>query len=164
MTTYQVVGQCAHVTTLAVDGGKRSELLYKGSILPESATEKEIAHLLSLNLIAEIGGEPLGTHEVGAVAGGDVRTGLDGNPVQSVEPGIGHPVDDEASRKVKADADLAERRAAAQAKLPADGSLPDGRAGKDVWVEFLVRDGAAYGDVKDADKAELIEMAKSRQK
>nr|WP_221374393.1 hypothetical protein [Actinoplanes polyasparticus] len=157
MTTYQVVGQCAHVTTLNVDGGKRSELLYKGSIVPDSATAKEIEHLLSLRLIAPMGGELLGTHEVGAVAGGDIRTGLDGNLVQSVEPGVGQPL---TSEEEKAAAELAERRAAAKAKLPANNDEPDGRASKDVWVEYLAANGYDYDELVKQDKAELQKLAK----
>ncbi len=161
MTTYQVVGQCAHVTTAAVDGSKRSELLYKGSIIPESATAKEIEHLLSLKLIAPIGGEPFGTHEVGAVSGGDVRTGLDGKPVVSDEPGIGQPVDD-AGSKAKADGELAEKRAAAKAKLPADGSAPHGNAAQAVWVEYVVGRGQDYDTVKDVDRDELKALAEQQ--
>lgn len=159
MTTYQVVGQCAHVTTRGIDGSKRSELLYKGSIVPDSATDAEIKHLLSLNLIAAVGGELFGTHEVGAVAGGDVRTGLDGGLVQSVEPGVGQPL---TSEEEKAAAELAERRAAARAKLPAGGSEPDGRASQAVWVEYLVANGSRYTDIKDAEKAELQRLAKQQ--
>ncbi len=157
MTTYQVVGQCAHATTQHIDGSKRSELLYKGSIVPDSATAKEIEHLLSLRLIAPVGDGPFATHEVGPVAGGDVRTGLDGNPVVSPEPGVGQPAGED---KAKAERELAERRAAAQAKLPADGALPDGRAGKDVWIEFLARQGYDYDELAKQDKAELQALAK----
>lgn len=153
MTTYQVVGQCAHVTVLGVDGGKQIQLLYKGSILPSSATEQQIKHLLSLNLIAAVGGEPVGTHEVGAVAGGTVRTGLDGDEVESVEPGIGKPLDP--------DADVtAGKRAAARAKLPEDGSAPDGRAGHDVWVEYLAARGYDYFELAKQEKSELVSLAK----
>lgn len=159
MTEYQVVGQCAHVTTYAIDGGKRTELLYKGSTVPQSATEKEIKHLLSLKLIEAVGGEPFGTHEVGAVAGGDVRTGLDGKPVQSAEPGVGQPL---TSDEEKAAAEIAERRAAAKAKLPADGSAPDGRASQAVWVEYLTAQGGSYDDLAKADKADLIKLAEQR--
>jgi hypothetical protein len=161
MTTYQVTGQCAHVTTQGIDGSKRSELLYKGSIVPESATAAEIKHLLSLNLISAVGGEPLGTHEVGAVAGGEVRTGLDGNPVQSKEPGVGEPLTD---NEQKSAAELEQKRAAARAKLPEDGSEPDGRAGQAVWVEYLLakHPDRQYADLKDVDKSELQALAKQQ--
>lgn len=163
MTTYQVVGHCAHVTTVDIAGGKQTQLLYKGSMVPDSATPKEIEHLLSIRAITPVGGEPFNTHEVGAVAGGDVRTGLDGNPVQSVEPGVGKPVDsDEAQREAKAAAELEQKREAARAKLPADGSEPDGRAGKDVWVEHLAANGYDYDELVKQDKAELQKLARQQ--
>lgn len=161
MTQYQVVGQCAHVTTYAIDGGRQTELLYKGAIVPQSATEKEIEHLLSLKLIEAVGGELFGTHEVGAVAGGDVRTGLDGKPVQSDEPGVGQPLTPDEE---KAAAELADRRYAAQAKLTElGGKVPDGRASQPVLVEWLTAQGGAYDDLAKAEKSELLDLIKQRQ-
>jgi hypothetical protein len=81
------------------------------------------------------------------------------------DPGLTNtpaPVDAEATAAAKADAELAEKRAAAKAKLPEDGSAPDGRAGQPVWVEYLVTRGSRYEDVAKADKDELVKLAKQQ--
>jgi hypothetical protein len=61
------------------------------------------------------------------------------------------------------DPEVAQKRADARGKLPADGSMPKAQHGQDVWVEYLVAQGSAYEDVAKADKDELIRLAKSRQ-
>ncbi|WBB94193.1 hypothetical protein [Verrucosispora sp. WMMC514] len=188
MTEYQVTGEVAHVT---VEGqfGRQKHLLYKGSrFSAPPATDEEVTHLLSINVITELGGDPVGTHEVGAVAGGEVRAGLDGEPVQSAEPGVGRPVDaqqvvtttghgqavtvtnsDEGGQTVArtADeqaADTEARRQAAREKLAKlGGKAPDGRHSEDVLIEYLVGQGSNYADLVNTDKADLVELVKARQ-
>jgi len=80
-------------------------------------------------------------------------------PVLSTGPERSATLDRE---KAKADAEIAEKRAAAKAKLPTDGSAPDGRAGQAVWVEYLVARGSNYDDVKDVDKADLQKLAEQQ--
>lgn len=77
----------------------------------------------------------------------------------------------EAAEKAKADADrakadseLEEKRAAARQKLSEMGGTPDGRSSQAVWVEFMVGEGSAYDDVKDATKAELVALHEQRSK
>ncbi len=163
MSTYQVVAECAFVT---LDGptGRFQTLMYKGALVPEGAPELE--RLIDSGHVKKVGGEVTGgLNSDGVPDGGldgSVHEGLTTTPVPKSDEQLAEEKA-EAERQ-KAEQDVAEKRAAAQAKLPADGSLPDGRAGRDVWVEYLVRDGASYDDVKDADKADLMELAKSRQK
>jgi hypothetical protein len=62
--------------------------------------------------------------------------------------------------KVKAEQEIADRRAGAKAKLPSDGSAPDGRASKDVLVEYLAGKGYAYDELVKQDPAELRQLTK----
>jgi hypothetical protein len=62
--------------------------------------------------------------------------------------------------KAKADAEVADKRAAAKAKLPSDGSAPHGNASKDVWVEYLAGRGYDYDELVKQDKSDLVELAK----
>lgn len=64
--------------------------------------------------------------------------------------------------KATVDAEVAEKRAAAKAKLPADGSAPDGRASKDVRVEWLTDQGYDYGELVKQDDAALKDLVKQR--
>lgn len=67
----------------------------------------------------------------------------------------------DAAAMARADAEVAEKRAAAKAKLPADGSAPHGNASRDVWVEFLAGKGYDYSELaKQENKADLIDLAK----
>lgn len=54
MTQYQVVGECAHVTTTTPRGPERV-LLYRPAVLPADVPEHEIQHLLARKLIAPLG-------------------------------------------------------------------------------------------------------------
>jgi hypothetical protein len=68
---------------------------------------------------------------------------------------------EQADKQAKADADIAERRTAAKAKVDAlNGAAPDGRASKDVWVEYLATKGYAYDELIKQDKSDLVELAK----
>lgn len=71
--------------------------------------------------------------------------------------------DAEAADKSKADDDLAERRAVAQSKLPPNGGVPDGRASKDVLVEWLAAVGYSYNELSKQEPAELKALIKQRQ-
>jgi hypothetical protein len=88
--------------------------------------------------------------------GGDelVGDGEPGSPA-TLEPGPTPPAQGDA-----ADAARDKAREAAKAKLPADGTAPDGRAAKDVWVEYAVVKGMDRGEAEKADKAELIAALK----
>ena len=154
-TRYQVVAECAHATVHTMFG-RTVTLLEKGALVP--ADTPNLKHLLDIGAVAEVGDEATGGVDADGVPSGaydvTVPEGITSTPV---------PEDEERraeAEKAKADADLAAKRADAQSKLPADGSLPDGRAGKDVWVEYLVANGYDYDTVSGADKAELVDLGK----
>ncbi|GIM88893.1 hypothetical protein [Paractinoplanes toevensis] len=156
---YQVVAECAHVTVNS-PMGRVLNLLYKGALVPADAPE--LPRLLDIGFVAKIGGETGGVDAAGIPAGArevEVPVGVTSTPVAKTEKQL--KAEQDAADKASADADLAEKRTAAKAKLPADGSVPDGRAGKDVFVEFLAGNGYDYDEVaKVQDKGELIELAK----
>jgi hypothetical protein len=160
---YVVTG---HIATFDTDAGqgRMRVTFYKGQRVPEDAPKDQVEHHLDVNLIAEVpGSEPAGLDSAGQVVVGDQRTD-GGKPGEQVPVPTGSlpEADQAAADKAKADAELAEKRAAAKAKLPEGGAMPDGRAGQPVWVEYLVAKGSNYDDVKDVDKAELIELAKQQ--
>lgn len=134
---YVVVGACAHVTD-NTPYGPATVLLYKGAVVPASATAAQIEHLLSVRLIEEIG--DVAENEVTGPADGAKAATV---PDSDVDPEV-----------------LARRKAAAD-KLPADGSAPHANAGKDVWVEYAAVKGMDRAEADKADKADLIAALKS---
>ncbi len=147
--TYRVIGQCAHVTVEGFGGGKYKQLIYRGSVVPDSATDEEIRHLVSINAIAKVD-DGIGTHEAPRQVDTD-RTGTPPAPTtDSADPTAPPPVDPEVARK----------RAEAKAKLPADGSAPDGRASDAVLVEYLVGKGYDRGEAEKASSSDLRKLAK----
>lgn len=166
MTVYQIVAECAHVTVNDPLHGRTLQLLGKGALVPADAPE--LQRLLSIGYVAAVGDEETGGLNADGVPAGalqvEVPPGVTSTPVevseeqrQSAEKALAD------AEQAKTDAAVEERRAAARAKLPEGGAMPDGRAGKDVWVEWLVANGSRYEDVATADKADLIELARSRQ-
>jgi hypothetical protein len=130
MTQYQVVGAIAHVKTMTQSGPKVITL-YKGAMVPADAPADRIRHLLSVKLIAPVGGA--------------ASTSAPTPPASANDGGDG----------------LSEERKTAQAKLPADGSMPHHNAGQPVWVEYLVTKGYDYNALKDQEKPALIDLAKN---
>lgn len=175
---YQVVGECAHVTADTAMGPARV-LLYKGALVPADA--KELKHLLSAGLVAQVGGDETGGVNADgltvAEAEGKVDTPAakaakeaDADPaptpaeVQTAAVAAGTPNADEPSAEEKAAAEVAERRKAARERLAAlGGKAPDGRASQDVLVEYLVAQGGNYDDLSRAEKPDLVDMVKARQ-
>src|ERR1051325_5884634 len=142
---FQVVAECVYATVTGPTG-TAVQLLMKGAPFP--AGDKMLDVYLADGFVAKVpGGDVGGVNADGIPAGAfntDVPAGVKSTPVEKTEEQ--RKADAEADAKVKAHAEDAERRTAAQAKLPTDGSAPDGRAGKDVWVEFLVKSGSRYED------------------
>lgn len=149
MTTYQVTGECAHVTVSSA-AGVNTVLLYKGAFLPDNTTSERINHLLSAGLIKQVDGDPAKA----PVAANPSLTPEQAGTEDKVKP---------AKASGAADDEVAARRKAAQEKLDSMDGVPDGRASKDVLVEYLVRQGGNYDDLAKADKADLVAMAKDRQ-
>jgi len=161
MSVYQVVAECAHVT---MDGptGRAVNLLMKGAHVPADAPE--LKRLLADKFVAEVGKDDTGGVDAYGIPAGaygaDVPANLTTTPLEKSEEQ--RKAEAEAEANYRAAADLAEKRQAAKAKLPEDGSEPDGRAGQDVWVEYLVARGSMYEDVKDASKADLRKLAEQQ--
>lgn len=152
---YQVVGHAAHAT---VDGphGRIRTLLMRGALVPGDAPE--VPHLLSVGLIAPVGqavGETAPAPTSTAVAGGTPGEGSEtpaGSGQQAAPDG----------QSPGPDPEVEEKRAAARAKLPTDGTAPDGRAGQAVWVEYLVTKGYDYDALKNEEKDALRDLASNQ--
>jgi hypothetical protein len=165
---YQIVGECAYVSNDTPSGRTRI-LMYKGALVPPNAPE--LQHLLSTGLVVKVGGEETGgvnadgitTVEAEQLDDDVTRRDSDGvltSPASSGEPNTGLTTSTTGST---AGDSTDAKRAAARAKLPDDGSAPDGRASKDVWVEYHVIQGGNYDDLVKQDKAELVKLAQQRQ-
>jgi hypothetical protein len=158
MTTYQVSGHMATVRTMT-SSGFMWITLYRGSILPPDADPDRIKHLLDVNLIRKV--------EDGTAAGVDAAgAAIAHPPVDKVSEGVKTPEGDEGAAQTEEPelpppADETEREArreAARAKLPTDGSAPDGRASQQVWAEYAVRNGYDRGMVETTTKADLVAL------
>jgi hypothetical protein len=158
---YQVVAECAHAT---VDGptGRAINLLYKGALVPPDAPE--LPRLLDLGFVAKVGDEATGGVDAAGIPSGaydtEVPTGVTTTPVEKTEEQ--KRAEAEAAEKAKVAGEVADKRAAAKAKLPEDGSAPDGRASKDVLVEYLAGKGYDYDELQKQDPAELKALAKQQ--
>ncbi|MFG1846765.1 hypothetical protein [Micromonospora carbonacea] len=161
-TTYQIVGECAYVST-DTPSGRTRVLMYKGALVPGNAPE--LKHLLDSGLVVKVGGGETG----GVNADGLTATeadDLDGDAPRRDSDGVltstyssgEQPTGDQSG------ADSTDtKRAAAQAKLPKDGSAPHPNAGQPVWVEWHVAQGGNYDDLAKQDKADLVKLAQQRQ-
>lgn len=180
MATYQLVGECAYVSTNTALG-RAKVLMHKGALIPADAPE--LKHLLDIGMAARVDDDETGgvnaAGEPAAVADGTVTPAADGS--RSMQPaedgeqqeqattGTAHGQglnlrNTEATDEDKAAAETAARRQAAREKLAAlGGKAPDGRASHDVLVEYLVAQGGNYDDLVRAEKSDLVEMVKSRQ-
>lgn len=75
------------------------------------------------------------------------------------DPGLTNsPAKTEAPAVDTAAAEVEKRRAAARAKLPSDGSAPDGRAADQVYVEYLVGKGYGRVELEKTDREELKKL------
>ena len=158
---YQVVAECAHVT-VSTPSGRMLVLQLKGALVPADAPE--LPRLLDLGYVANVGDDETGGVDAAGTPSGaysiDVPNGVTTTPVEkSAEQ---KAAEEEAEAKSKADVELAEKRVAAKAKLPEDGSAPDGRASKDVRVEWLAGLGHDYDELIKQDDAVLKELVKQR--
>lgn len=131
---YQVCGPLA-VLTADTPHGLTKVTLYKGALVPAGATEKEIAHHLSIGFIRPFG----------AVA-----------PVEPVEPVVSAPT----LTPAVGEGELSQERRDAQAELPGGGAAPKPAQSKAVWVEYAVAKGYDYDTANAATKAELMDLLK----
>lgn len=137
---YQVTGECAFLT---VRGAPRT-LLLKGAVFNAAdVPEAELKHNEESELVEKVDGEPAGINSEGGLGPAETpATGPDS--VVSVTPLTAEQ----------------QRRRSAAAKLPADGSAPDGRAGQDVWVEYAVSKGMDRTEAEKASPKDLREALK----
>lgn len=160
MTQYQVVAECCYATFTSGFGESQIRLLNKGAMFP--ADDPKLKVYLADGFVAKVGGDETGGVDAAGIPAAaydaDVPEGMTTTPVEKSEEQ--RQADAEASEQVKAAAAVADKRTAAQAKLPEDGSAPDGRASKDVWVEYLAAKGYAYDELIKQDKSDLVELAK----
>lgn len=170
----------AAAVTATVNGfnGPTVRTFYRSAILPPEVSPQQIEHLLAVKLISPVEvGEPSVTvagQQVTEppvqqpVSTGDATdatvlgdTGARADQGDTTPPdGAGAEPDGDDSGSTEQDSDVEAKRAEARSKLPADGSLPDGRAGQPVWVEHLVGKGYGYEALVKEDKAELVKIAK----
>jgi hypothetical protein len=159
-TRYQIIAECAYAK-VADAGGVSWRLFEKGALIP--ANTPNLDHLLKNGYVAKVGDEETGGLDASGVPAG--AAGIDVPPGITTTPAGGSVVGANPNAPTEADkaaVELAERRAAAKAKLPEDGSAPDGRAGKDVHVEYLAARGYDYDELSKQDKAEIVEMSKQQ--
>lgn len=158
---YQVVAECAHAT---VDGpaGRMVQLLLKGALVPASAPQ--LRHLLDNGFVVAVGDEATGGVDASGIPSGaydaSVPQGLTTTPVEKSEEQ--RKAEANAAEKATVEAEVADGRSAAKAKLPEDGSAPDGRAAKDVRVEWLAGQGHDYDELMKQDDAALKDLVKQR--
>ncbi len=153
---YQVTAE-AVLATVDTQFGRMKTLLYKGAMLP--ASTPELRHLLDSNMVAEVGDDAgVGLNAEGGL--GPAESPADG-PDSVVSPRARTAEELEADRVAAAEAGEVERkRADAKAKLPADGSAPDGRSSDAVLVEYLVGRGYDRTEVEKASSPELRKLTK----
>lgn len=176
---FQVIAECAHVTTTTT--GVRSQvLLYKGAFLPDDVDQDRLDFLLDGGFIAEEGKVAVAPN---AAVAQDPRLGVDSvtpdvlrgekpadveAPTSDVAAQVAEVTSaegriDKAATSPNEDPEVVQKRAAARAKLPSDGSAPKATNGQDVWVEYLAARGYDYAELAKQDKPELIKLAQSRQ-
>ncbi len=141
---YQVTAE-AVLATVDTQFGRMKTLMYKGAILPGSTPE--LRHLLDSKMVAACGDDTsTGLNAEGGL--GEATTPTDA-PGSVVSPRAATA--EEIAEQAKVDA----AREAARAKLPSDGSAPDGRASAEVWVEYAVAKGMDRGEAEKAGKDEI---------
>lgn len=152
-------------------GGTAGGYLYRGSVIEEARVDADdAARLIEEGFLEKVVRDGEGfklaadtdTDSKGdSVAVGD--TSIVPESELAKDPGPVNGEQQAAAAEATADTDheTETRRAAARAKLPADGSLPDGRAGKDVWVEWLAGRGYDYTELSKQDVADLKALAKN---
>jgi hypothetical protein len=151
--------------------GTAGGYLYRGSVIEEHRVDHDDAERLIgegfLEKVVRAGegfklADDTDTGRKGdSVAVGDTSAVPDSELAKDPGPVNGEQQSAAAEATANADRETEARRAAARAKLPADGSLPDGRASKDVWVEWLAGRGYAYDELVKQEPAELKALAKN---
>lgn len=137
---YQVTAEAVLATVDTVNGRMKT-LLMRGALLPGSTPE--LKHLLDVGMVEKVGD--------------DAGTGLnaEGGLGAAETPAVGPTSVVSSTPLTPEQQELEAKRAEARAKLPADGSAPDGRAAEAVWVEYAVLQGLDRAEAEKAGKEEL---------
>ncbi len=165
---YQVVGECAHVNVTGIGGVQAVQLLYKGAFLPEGVDPARLKHLVDSGLVGKVDGEPIAPNAAieqnpntgESLVGTSSHGQGDGSEGDGLNAGLSEEQRQAQRKAADEAAALEQKRAAAKAKLPADGSVPDGRAADAVFVEYLVARGYSRDEVEKASSADLKKLAK----
>ncbi|MEU4558536.1 hypothetical protein AB0F72_09100 [Actinoplanes sp. NPDC023936] len=181
MSQYQVIAECAHVPVTDHSGVKATHLLYKGAFLPDGVDAERLKFLIDGGFVADTDEAPIAPN---AAVEQDPARGLDsvttevlagekpeeprrdpalqaGERVAEVVTAEGAVDKAAESPRTASDASAVEaKRAAARARLPEGGAEPDGRASKDVWVEYLAAKGYDYDELVKQEKPDLQKLAK----
>lgn len=136
MTAYRVTAPVV-VAQDDTAHGRAMSYFYAGTFLPAGVPSKTVEHLLRRRMI-----EPVD----------------DGRALEPIEDAVVSPAEGDGDQSQDSVPFDAPERVAAREKLPADGSLPDGRAGHPVWVEAAVRAGYAYDAASKSNKKELQDL------
>lgn len=154
---FQVVAECAHVT-VSGPTGRAQTLLLKGALVPADAPE--LGRLLREGYVAKVGGDATGGLDATGTPSGayttEVPASITTTPVEQTDE------QKAAAVKAKAAAELEQTRAAARAKLPEDGAAPDGRAAREVRIEWLAKQGHNYDELAKQDDAALKDLVRQR--
>lgn len=148
--TYQVQSACV-IVPIVSNGDTYLQTIYAGGVFEADPDNDRIIHNAESGYILELGAKATpGVDGAGVPVVDNKRAdgSETGSPVELNDPGTVNEVQ--------------QARSAAAAKLPEDGSAPDGRAAQAVWVEYLVRQGYSYDAVKGEDRAELQKLAKQQ--
>lgn len=176
---YQVVGPLAAFTVSDHEGHGQKVTFYRGSMVPQNASQAEIDHNLSVRLIAPVGSPeeaipamtgPLGTESKRPPEGNSLADPVDRvmapaavSPAVATEEQVqsGTAAAMQQAEPSSTDADAEQKRAEASAKLDEIGGTPDGRSSDAVMVEYLVRNGYERAEVEKANRTELKNLVAS---
>lgn len=149
--TYQVQSAAVQLPVQTKDG-EQIHTMYAGNVFQADPDDYRIKANADSGYILELGAKATpGVDGAGVPVVDDKRAdGTDvGAPVQLDDPGAVNEVQ--------------QARSAAASKLPEDGSAPDGRASREVRLEWLARQGYDYDELAKQDDTELKKLVKERQ-
>lgn len=137
--------------TLVIPTGGVGRYVYSGALVdPDEVGELEAERLVDEQYLRWVTVGEDGTVRPDD-AEGDAPAESAGAPAKAGNPHDGTLSDEP---------EVLARREAAKAKLPQDGSAPDGRASKDVWVEYAVTKGYSRSEVEKSDRDDIKALFK----
>ncbi|RKR92787.1 hypothetical protein BDK92_7267 [Micromonospora pisi] len=155
---YRVTAAVVVVTAITAHGPALS-YVYRDAFVPAEAKPAEIRHLLRRGMIERVGrsAPPVAAPPAEAKPDEAKPDEVPADAPDSAPVAEPNGTGDAAQQAVPFDDP---DRAAARAKLPDDGALPDGRAAHAVWIEAAVARGYAYEAAAASSKDELRDLLK----